>query len=137
MNDQLNITNHLAIFQNPYLSLIFSHKKTIESRWSIRKIAPYKKINEGDRLLLKLSGKPILGEAYVDKVLFFEDLNPQEVKNLMEKYKDELQINDEYYEIKKSSKYATLIWLKDVKEYESPTEFKKNNQLSWISDFKL
>lgn len=137
MTNKNETNDHLAIFQEPYLSFIFSHKKTIESRWSINKIAPYNKIKKGDRIFLKLTSKPILGEAYVDKVIFFDNLCPSEVKEIMEKYKEGLQLNDSYYDVKQKSRYATLIWLTDIIKYDEPIAIQKNNQLSWIDNFDI
>lgn len=137
INLNTNPIDHLAIFQEPYLSLIFSHKKTIESRWSLNRIAPFQKIKENDRILLKLTGKPIYGEAYVDKCLFFDHLTPSEIKKIMMDYKQELQINDAYYELKKDSRFVSLIWLKNIVKYHHPISIQKRNQLSWIANFKL
>ena len=45
---------HLAILRQPFFDMVLNGEKTIESRWSMNKIAPYKKVNIGDEILLKL-----------------------------------------------------------------------------------
>lgn len=46
---------HLAILRQPFFVLVLNGEKTIENRWSMNKIDPYKKVNIGDELLLKRS----------------------------------------------------------------------------------
>ncbi len=52
---------HLAIFSEPYMSLVLSGEKTIESRFSRNRCAPYGEIGDGDIILLKEVAGPICG----------------------------------------------------------------------------
>ena len=54
---------HLAIFTEPFLSMVLSGEKTIESRFSRNRCAPYGEINDGDIILLKGVARPICGIA--------------------------------------------------------------------------
>ncbi len=63
---------HIAIFRQPFYDFVLSGQKTIESRWSMRKIAPYNKIKVGDTILIKKTGDKILAKAEVSEVKFFE-----------------------------------------------------------------
>lgn len=56
---------HLAIFREPFLSLILHGNKTIESRFSLHPIAPYDHVRPGDLLLLKETSGPIRGITFV------------------------------------------------------------------------
>ena len=47
---------HLAVFLEPYLRYILEGKKTVESRFSGRRIAPYGNVQCDDVILLKRSG---------------------------------------------------------------------------------
>lgn len=69
------MTKHLAILKQPYLDYILSGQKTIESRFSRLKSAPFGVIKAGDIVLLKESGGKVKGEFEVDKVLFFENMS--------------------------------------------------------------
>jgi len=44
---------HLAIFVEPYLSFILDGRKTVESRFSSVRCAPYKRVLPGDRSLVR------------------------------------------------------------------------------------
>lgn len=56
---------HIAIFRQPFFDMVLCGEKTIESRWSKNKIAPYHRVNIGDDILLKLSGSPVTAAAKV------------------------------------------------------------------------
>jgi len=122
---------HVAILREPYLSLILNGKKTIESRFTKRRTAPFNKVSVNDLIYLKKSGGSILGTASVQSVQFFSNLNPQDISQIMNQYKAELQIQPDFMELKRDSNYASLIWLKNVKRMQ-PIQFKKNNQLPWV-----
>ena len=40
---------HIAILRQPFFDMVLSGEKTIESRWSMNKVAPYNKINIFER----------------------------------------------------------------------------------------
>jgi len=56
---------HLAVFTEPYLSLLLQGKKTVESRWMRNKIAPYGKVHSGDLVYVKKSGGPVMASFRV------------------------------------------------------------------------
>ena len=59
------VSLHLAVLVQPYLDFILDGQKTIESRFSIRPIPPYRRVESGDIVLLKASGGPIVGAFFV------------------------------------------------------------------------
>lgn len=63
---------HIAILKQPFFDMVLSGEKTIESRWSMVKVAPYKKVSVGDKILLKETGKDVTAIANVKKVQFYE-----------------------------------------------------------------
>jgi len=58
---------HIAILRQPFFNMVLSGEKTIESRWSMHKVAPYGKVNIGDEILLKETGKNVTATAIVKK----------------------------------------------------------------------
>jgi len=62
---------HLAVLVEPYLSLILDGKKTIESRFSINRHAPFEQVQRGDVLILKRSSGPIEGLCTVSDAWFY------------------------------------------------------------------
>src|ERR1700686_1163065 len=66
---------HLAVLVEPYLSLILDGKKTIESRFSTNRHAPFEQVQRGDVLILKRSSGPVEGLCTVSDAWFYQ-LNP-------------------------------------------------------------
>src|SRR5688572_1110592 len=62
---------HLAVVREPYLSLIITGKKTIESRFSRHDRPPYGCVMRGDVLLLKEPAGPIVAIAQVRQTWSF------------------------------------------------------------------
>jgi hypothetical protein len=62
---------HLAIFAEPFLSLVLSGRKTIEARFSRNRIAPYGEIGYGDIILMKQVAGPICGVALARQTWFY------------------------------------------------------------------
>jgi ASC-1-like (ASCH) protein len=126
------MTKHLAILQQPYLDLILYGKKTIESRFSKNKSLPFNKITPGDVVLLKESGGEVLGEFLVEQVSYFESLNPISSNALLQKYQEQLCIDDTFISRKINSKYATLITIKSYLRYAKSYPFPKRDMRSWV-----
>ncbi|MCL0058952.1 DUF4186 family protein [Dehalococcoidia bacterium] len=122
---------HLAILYKDYLDLILEGKKTIEARFSKVKCPPYGRVSIGDKILLKETGGPIRGEATVSVVKYFDNLAPSRVVHIVNKYKEQLQIKDNFLNQKLDSNYLTLIFLKDVVEV-SPYFINKRDRRGWI-----
>ncbi len=105
---------HVAILHKKYFNLILSGKKTIESRFSFNKIAPYKKVKAGDVVYLKETGKNITAKAKVKKVEFFE-LSPSVVENIRINFGNEIGVTESSaWEATKQKKFGTLVWLEQV-----------------------
>lgn len=92
---------HIAILRQPFFDMVLSGEKTIESRWSMNKVAPYGKVSVGDEILLKETGKDVTAVATAEKVLFFK-LTPEIVEEIRAKYgkqigTDNLKIGKKLY----------------------------------------
>ena len=122
---------HLAILRQPFFDMVLNGEKTIESRWSMNKIAPYKKVNIGDEILLKLTGQPATATAKVKDVKYYE-LTPEIVEEIRIKYGKQIGTDKfENWESTLKKKYCTLIWLCDVKIIK-PLEVPRSNGSGWI-----
>ena len=122
---------HLAILRQPFLDMILSGEKTIESRWSMHKIAPYNKLSIGDEILLKETSKDVIATAKVKDFKYFE-LTPQLADEIKQKYGKEIGVYKfENWENYRNKKYCTLIWLENV-ERVKPFKVKRSNGAGWI-----
>ena len=122
---------HIAILKQPFFNMVLNGEKTIESRWSMHKIAPYNKVSIGDEILLKETGKEVTATAKVKDVRYYE-LIPQIVEDIRIKYGKEIGTDKfEDWQTTLQKKYCTLIWLDDVKEIK-PIKVQRSNGAGWI-----
>lgn len=122
---------HLGIFSEPYLTYILDGKKTIESRFSKKKIAPYNQIKKNDIVIVKKSSGNVVAYFTVKDVMFF-DLNRISIKEIKEKYNKALQVTDDFWNLKKNSNYATLIIIEKLVKLNLFSIEKKGMQ-TWIN----
>lgn len=122
---------HLAIFVEPYLTYVLEGKKTVESRFSVNRSPPYKKVNSGDILLLKLSGGPIVGICQVTNVWSYE-LEPKSWKLIKKEFTNALCAQDpDFWKDRKYACYATLMKIKKPITFE-PFEVEKRDRRGWV-----
>ncbi len=122
---------HLAIFVEPFLQYILDGQKTIESRFSSKRIIPYMAVNKGDVVLLKKSSGPILGICHVNDVWYYK-LNESSWFQIKKEYSEALCAqNPEFWQDRKSASYATLIRIEKVKSL-SPIHISKNDRRGWV-----
>lgn len=129
----LNISSrklHLGIFAEPYLTYMLDGRKTIESRFSKNKIAPYDKIGNEDIVFIKKSSGPVIGYFTIKKIRFY-DLNETKIEEIRKQYQNELCVNEEFWNQKKDSNYATLIFIDKLIKFE-PIYISKRGMQSWI-----
>ena len=123
---------HLGVFIEPYLQLVLDGEKTLESRFSINKIAPLNKVATGDILLLKRTAGPIVGICQISDVLTFS-LNSKVFEDIKNKYNHDLRIqNSDFWIQKNRSKHATLMKIENVVTLRSAINFTKKDRRGWI-----
>jgi len=114
--------DHVAIMRKDWglIPKILDGRKKIESRWGINKCAPWEKVKVGDRVYFKNSGEPVSAKATVSKIQAFENLNPDKVRKLLQKYggDDGISVRDleNTIEWAINKRYCTLVYLKDPKK---------------------
>jgi ASC-1-like (ASCH) protein len=128
----ISVGIHLAVFNEPFLSLVFSGKKKIESRFSINKISPYERVKKGDIVILKESGGPVTGLFVVGEVRFFKHLD----KFLMAKIENEFgeqictSYDENFWMKREKANYASLIEVSKVKKL-LPFKSEKRDRSGW------
>lgn len=127
-----NLGIHLAVFNEPFLSLVFSGEKKVESRFSINKISPYRRIDKGDLVIIKKSGGPVSGVFLSEEVEFYSNIDDHQLRNienmygkLICSYKD-----SNFWENRKLTKYASLIKIGKLRRIK-PFQSEKKDRLGW------
>lgn len=128
------MSKHLAILNQPYLNLILNGTKTIESRFSRVRCAPYGVIEKGDIVLLKKNGGPVLGEFTVSKIETFSNLSISEMEGIEKKHGKEIAtyIDNDFWGRRQGCKYATLMWVSNVIQYDKPYSYPKKDRRGWV-----
>ena len=123
---------HLALMTEPCLTHLLNGEKTIESRFSRNKIAPYGKVSVGDVIIIKRSCGPILGVFEASAVEYIEFSADSEVLAVKEKYNSKILAPEDFWSRKLSSRYATLIDVGNLYTFE-PIPISWINRQSWIT----
>lgn len=112
---------HLAIFKGRGADKILSGEKTIESRFARRRIPPFGVISSGDIVYIKRSGRDIIGQFKVKRVIFFDGVDAAEVKK------------NYGQEAKENCKYGSLIFIGQSSRFiTSPIKIKKKDLRGWV-----
>ena len=126
-----NIGIHIGIFVKPYLDLLLGGKKTVESRFSANRCAPYGIARKADVLLLKRSGGPIMGLCRLGDVWCYQ-LEPQSWRLIRDRFAEQLCISDPaFWAAKKDACYATLMRVEHSRQVE-PVAIPKRDRRGWV-----
>lgn len=126
------INIHLAIFNEPFLQLMYSNKKTIESRFSINNVVPYNRIMDGDIVLVKRSGGNIEALFIAKDILHFRNLNQLKIRELESDFGKKIgwDIDPEFLSNKSSARYLTLIGISKLTKI-LPVSSGKKDKTGW------
>ena len=124
---------HLAILLEPYLKYILDGTKTVESRFSKNRIAPYNMVQSGDVVLLKrAAAKSISGVCIVSKVWFYQ-LDSDTWSQIRDGFSIALRAEDPaFWEQRKAAQFATLMRIAEVYPLP-PIEVPKRDRRGWVT----
>lgn len=124
---------HLAIFKGNVGDEILNGNKTIECRFSRVKNPPFGVISAKDLVYIKPSGKDIIGQFRVKKVIFFDGLDADDIKEIKNRYQQGLAVTQEYWDKHQKASYATLIFIGDSEKFiTSPVKINKKDLRGWV-----
>lgn len=124
-------TLHLAVMRAPYLQLLLNGHKTIESRFSINRIAPFEDVSTGDVLSLKEQSGPVVGLCVVEHTAFYE-LDPPTWRLLRDQFARPLCAeNDDFWAARERARYATLMSVVHA-HWIDPVRVEKRDRRGWV-----
>ena len=124
---------HLAIFTGTAAEDILQGRKTIESRFSKAKIAPFLAVNTGDIVYIKPSGKELIGEFRVKKVIFIDGLKKEDFMMIKERFGEKIFADERYWQGKNDCKYGTLIFIGESARFLiPPLKISKRDLRGWV-----
>lgn len=126
-----SVAVHLGIFVEPYLQYILDGQKIVESRFSVHRHPPFGAVKEGDVLLLKEAGGPVVGVSQVGTVWEYE-LNPESFSELRSEFAAALCAQDPaFWEDRAAASFATLMRLEKVRTIQ-PIAVEKRDRRGWV-----
>lgn len=129
---------HIAILSPGWTELILDGSKTIESRFTKVRCAPFGKVHEGDIVYLKESGGLVKGMFRVAEVETYENLTDGQICDLFYKEYREQIFSSRSALMRRppekwlTAKHATLIHISDPVTFEEPLPFPKRDPRAWV-----
>jgi hypothetical protein len=122
---------HLAVFAEPYLSFVLEGKKTVESRFSSVRCAPYESVAVGDIILLKQVSGPVVGICRATSATFYE-LDKAQLLDLKRRFSKMIcPANERFWQERSNASFATLITIADVWQHD-PFPVAKRDRRGWV-----
>lgn len=135
MTSRRDPINHLVILRPPYLDMILSGAKTVESRLSRRRHPAATRCLPGDVLYLKRTGGDVEGRAMVSRVDAYTDLDPDGLRALAEQWAGRvaaMEADDWYQRLKQDARHALFLTLTNVERFHIPRQALPRS-LPWAS----
>lgn len=122
---------HLAVFVEPYLGWILDGSKTVESRFSAVRCAPWNAVNTGDIVLMKQMSGPVVGVFVISSVTSYT-IASGVLDLIRELFGDAIRPEEEdFWDQRGHAKYATLMSIAD-QYHITPTPIPKRDRRGWV-----
>ena len=123
---------HLAIFIEPFLQFILGGQKTLEARFSSRRIAPFGVVQAGDIVLLKQSGGPVRGAGLVGRVWQYASPLAGLEMFVIKHFGEALRLADcTFREASQPASHVTVIEFSSVRRLP-PVRLRKADRRGWV-----
>lgn len=123
---------HVAVLKREYIDAILDGRKTIESRLSRTRREPLHAVRPGDTVYFKQSSGGYRAAARVRRVEFHEDLSPKDVRAIKRRVNSSVLGDPTYWRQKLGAKYATLLWLCDVRKTATGPHINRLFGRAWV-----
>lgn len=129
---------HLAILTRNAIKAIISGEKTVEARFSRKKIPPFGAVGVGDIIYMKPPGEELTGQFEVTKVISLEGIDKDDWDWIKGKFGQKISFGSiaemkNYYKEHQDAKYATIINIGKVEQFiTSPIKIIKRDLRGWL-----
>jgi len=123
---------HLAVMRQPFLDCVVDGRKTIESRLTRNRVAPFGLVAPGDAIVFKLAGGPLRGAAVVDAVRSIGPVQWPVLAAAVREMYSELMMTDDWLELKQGSHYGSFLRLATPIKLPSVT-IAKTDRRPWVT----
>ena len=122
---------HLAVFVEPYLGFLLEGSKTVESRFSVNRCAPFGRVRKGDVILLKKTGGAVVGLCLATYVWNY-DLEEGSLIEIRDRFGDAICAQgQDFWAVRERATVATLIKVERAHSIE-PVIIPKRDRRGWV-----
>lgn len=122
---------HLAVMTGCYLDRLLDGTKTIESRFTRHRVAPFERVATGDVVFFKPAGGPITAAGLAGEVQHL-DLCKVPLERIAAQYGTAIAPADvTFWADRAAARYATLVTMLDVVKTE-PVLVQKRDRRGWV-----
>jgi len=122
---------HLAVFVEPYLKFVLDGSKTVESRFSVHRCAPYGRVSRGDVILLKRTGGGVVGLCQASQVWNYA-LQPGALSEIKQLFGPAIcPQGEDFWDVRARASFATLIRVGHARAIE-PLVVPKRDRRGWV-----
>jgi predicted transcriptional regulator len=129
---------HLAILTRQAIKAVISGEKTVEIRFSKKKISPFGEISAGDLVYMKPPGEELTGQFEVKKVISLEVIEESDWIWIKTQFSEKMSLGSpteakNYFKLHQGSKYATIMFISKVEQFiTSPIRIIKRDLRGWL-----
>lgn len=122
---------HLAVMTGQYLDRLLDGTKTIESRFTKHRVAPFGQVHDGDIIFFKPAASPITAVGLAGTVQHL-DLGLVPLQQIADKYGKAIAPADaSFWEDRAAARFATLVAILDVVKTD-PLPISKRDRRGWV-----
>jgi hypothetical protein len=119
------------VFAEPFLSLVLEGRKTMESRFSRTRCAPFDRVRDGDVILIKRVAGPICGLTLAKRAWFYQ-LAHEPLDRIRDRFGGMICADESFWESRRNASYATVIELAETVAIDAfPCD--KRDRRGWVA----
>ena len=123
----------MAIVSASYARAILDGRKTIESRFSRDRRAPWGRVRRGDRVWVKVSGGPVVADCTVRRVIQFADLTADQLADARRQWGALVVAPAAYWNQRRHKRFGVLIWLGKPRPPRQAPRIDRQYGAGWIT----
>lgn len=125
---------HLAVMSEPFLSFVLAGTKTVESRFSNKRIPPYQCALSNDIILLKEVGGPVVATCLISQTWYFDHPTRDQMVELKEHFGKLLRDDvPGFWDRRIDSSYISLLEVEHVSLLSQPISCPKKDRRGWVT----
>lgn len=139
--------DHLVVYKRKglrrdYVQLMFDGDKTLDIKFSNRRVPPFNTLNKGDHMYIKESSGPVVGRCTITDFKYFDFQQGGDMLALLMEHGEKIGIESEeeairLFEKRSGYRYMTLFQLDEPIALPHPIRVEKHDMRVWVANYQL